>query len=338
MRPAGVLRGGIFAVLVLAMPLMTSAHWILNIAVFTVMYAGLALAWNLIGGFAGYPSLGHAAFFGIGAYVEAIWFNHHSVGAGYLPFFVLPIVGLAVAFAMLPVAWVALRTRADVFAIVTITLLFVVQTLAFNLHSVTEGSQGIGIHPPPFDPATYERPFYWAMAAIFLLAMIVTWLVQNSKTGLALLAIRGDEDRASGIGVHVTLAKLVAFFLSTALTAMIGAVWAYYVTFIYPQFAVDPLVTIGMVLMTFLGGRATLWGPVVGALILAPAQQYLAYQFGSSRLYLLAYAAVFLIVMVFLPRGIVPTLAEWRFSRRRAARAATAGIRPQSRRQQVTTP
>jgi branched-chain amino acid transport system permease protein len=110
---------------------------------------------------------------------------------------------------------------------------------------------------------------------------------------------------------------------------MIGAVWAYYVSFIYPQFAVDPLITIAMVLMTFLGGRATVWGPILGAFILAPTQQYLAYTYGASRLYLLAYAAVFLLIMLFLPRGIIPSIADRRFARRRKARvdvaAPTAG-------------
>ena len=93
---------------------------------------------------------------------------------------------------------------------------------------------------------------------------------------------------------------------------MIGGVWAYYVGFVYPQFAIDPLVTIGMVLMAFLGGRGTLWGPVLGAAILVPAQQFLAYRLGASQLYLLGYAAVFLVIMVLLPRGILPTLRRSR--------------------------
>jgi branched-chain amino acid transport system permease protein len=97
---------------------------------------------------------------------------------------------------------------------------------------------------------------------------------------------------------------------------MVGAVWAYYQTFIYPQFAVDPLITISVVLMTFLGGRATLWGPIVGAGILETGQQYLAYRLGGSQFYLIAYALLFLLIMLVLPRGIVPTIAE-RLSRRR---------------------
>jgi branched-chain amino acid transport system permease protein len=91
---------------------------------------------------------------------------------------------------------------------------------------------------------------------------------------------------------------------------MAGGVWAYYVGFIYPQFAVDPLITIGMVLMAFLGGRATLWGPVLGAFILVPAQEYFAQAFGASQLYLFAYAAVFLLIILFLPRGILPSISE----------------------------
>ena len=108
----------------------------------------------------------------------------------------------------------------------------------------------------------------------------------------------------------MTGVKLIAFAASVGITAMIGGVWAYYVGFVYPQFAVDPLVTIGMVLMAFLGGRATLWGPVIGAFILVPAQEYFAYQFGASRLYLIAYAAIFLIIMLLLPRGILPTITD----------------------------
>ena len=94
---------------------------------------------------------------------------------------------------------------------------------------------------------------------------------------------------------------------------MAGGVWAYYLSFIYPQFAIDPLVTIGMVLMTYLGGRGTLWGPVLGAFVLVPAQKYLAYRLGASDFYLVGYSGVFLVVILLMPRGILPSLAErWR--------------------------
>ncbi len=91
---------------------------------------------------------------------------------------------------------------------------------------------------------------------------------------------------------------------------MVGGVWAYYLTFIYPESSVDPLVTIGAVLMTFLGGRGTLWGPTIGAIVLVPAQQYMITRLGASQLYLVGYAAVFMVVLLLLPRGILPSLRD----------------------------
>jgi branched-chain amino acid transport system permease protein len=148
------------------------------------------------------------------------------------------------------------------------------------------------------------------MLGLLVLALVVCWWARGSKLGLALFAIRDDEDRARGLGQRVALAKLIAFALSAGLTAMVGGVWAYYLGQIYPQFAVDPLITIGMVLMVYLGGKGTLWGPVIGALVLVPAQQYMAYRLGGSQLYLIGYAAVFLVVMLVMPRGILPSLAD----------------------------
>src|SRR6185437_13496929 len=127
--------------------------------------------------------------------------------------------------------------------------------LAFNLHSLTNGAQGLVMPLPPFPNATFERPFYLAMVAVLALSVLCSWYVSTGRLGLMLCAIRDDEDRARGLGVHTTYAKLFAVAISAGLTAMAGGVWAYYIGFIYPQFAVDPLVTIGAVLMAFLGGR-----------------------------------------------------------------------------------
>jgi branched-chain amino acid transport system permease protein len=306
----------IFGVLV-AFPFLFTTQWVVNAAFFTLMYAAIATAWNLLGGYSGYLSLGHAAFFGIGAYAIGVWFTHAGIGAGYTPFFVLPVVGAAVAVGSIPIAWVALRVRAATFAIVTITLLFVVQQLAFNLHGITNGSQGLAVPAPRFPVATYERPFYLAMLAVLALAVLTCWWVRGSRLGLMLFAIRDDEDRARGVGIRTTSAKVAAFTVSVGLTAMAGGVWGYYIGFIYPQFAVDPLITIGAVLMAFLGGRGTLWGPMLGAFILVPAQQYLAYELGASQLYLVSYSAVFLVIILVLPRGILPSIADRRSGRPR---------------------
>lgn len=310
MSPWSIVRGGVFFGALAVLPFFGLAHWFLTLLVFVLMYATMSSAWNLVGGFAGYPSLGHAAFFGIGAYTMALVFQNKVLTSGYEPFLLLPVIAMIGALIGWPIGWVSMRTRADVFAIVTITFLFVVQTLAFNLHGITGGSQGIGLPIPPFSAKTFEIPFYYVLVLLLAVTMLITFGTMRSKIGLSLTAVRADEDKAMGIGVRVTGVKVLAFSVSVGITAMVGGVWAYFQTFIYPQFAIDPLLTIGIVLMTFLGGRATLWGPVLGAIILETGQQTLAYHLGGSQFYLIAYALVFLVIMLLLPRGILPTLED----------------------------
>jgi branched-chain amino acid transport system permease protein len=323
MTRAGLVRGTVFFGVLIVTPLFGLEHWALNMLIFALMYAIMSSAWNLVGGFAGYPSLGHAAFFGIGAYTMALIFKDHPpLTSGYEPFVWLPVVGLIAALIGAPIGAVSMRTRADVFAIVTITFLFVVQTLAFNLRGVTGGAQGLGLPIPPFDADSFEEPFYFVLVGLLAVAMGITFATMRSKVGLALSSIRADEDKARGVGVPVTGVKVLAFSVSVGLTAMVGGVWAYYQTFIYPQFAVDPLITIAIVLMTLLGGRGTLWGPVLAALVLESAQKYLAYTLGESQFYLIAYALVFLLTMLLLPRGVLPSISA--YLRRRRSRTPDA--------------
>ena len=150
----GVGRAAVIFGVLLAWPFVFTTPWVVNAGIFALMYAAVATAWNLLGGYSGYLSLGHAAFFGIGAYAIGVAFTHTGIGAGYKPFLVLPLVGVGVAIVSLPIAWVALRVRAATFAIVTITLLFAVQQLAFNLHSITNGSQGLSVPQPTFPVET----------------------------------------------------------------------------------------------------------------------------------------------------------------------------------------
>jgi branched-chain amino acid transport system permease protein len=164
--------------------------------------------------------------------------------------------------------------------------------------------------PTTFGVSTYDDPFYFAMLGLVVVALLLSWTILRTKLGLMLLAVREDEEKARGLGVRVTGSKLIAWWLHVFVTAMVGGVWAYYLTFIYPESSVDPLVMIGAVLMTFLGGRGTLWGPVVGALVLVPAQQYMLIHLGGSQLYLVGYAAVFMVVLLVLPRGILPSIRD----------------------------
>jgi branched-chain amino acid transport system permease protein len=299
----------VFAV-ALALPWIAPDPATTNIAVFTVMYIGLATAWNIMGGYTGYISLGHAGFFGFGAYTLGLLLAHLGVAAGYTPFLFVPVAGLATAVLAAGIGWFALRTRAATFVIVTIAFMFMLQLLAENLVGLTGGGGGLAYPTPTWNGDFYNTPFYYAMLVLATLSLGISWRIRRSKFGLGLLAIRDDEDKALAVGVPTRAFKLTAFIVSAALVGMIGGVYGYYVTYIYPQFVVDPLIGISMVLMVFLGGMGTLSGPVIGALILEPTQLSLAYNYGATRLYLVLYAAVFLAVILLLPRGIVPSLTE----------------------------
>jgi branched-chain amino acid transport system permease protein len=281
----------------------------INVAVFTLMYVGLASAWNIMGGYTGYISLGHAGFFGFGAYALGLGVAHLGIGPGYGPFALVPLTGLLTGLFALPVGWIALRTRAATFVIVTIAVMFMLQLAAMNLRGLTGGTGGLSLPVPRWSGDFYNTPFYYAMLVIAALTIAISWWIRRSKFGLGLLAIRDDEDKAMAVGVPTREFKLAAFVISAALVGMIGGVYAYYVTYVYPEFVIDPLTGISMVLMAFLGGLGTLTGPVLGALLVEPAQLSFAYNVGAG-LYLVFYAAVFLVVILLLPRGIVPSVRD----------------------------
>lgn len=308
--------------LALLFPLLFSNPTITTIAVFALMFAGAATGWNILAGYSGYIALGHGAFFGAGAYALAIMCQDWNVQGDYTPFLLLPLAGLVAAIVAVPLGWIALRTRRHTFVVVTIAIFFIMQLLAYNLRDLTNGSAGLSLPIPPWSGAAYNLPFYYATLAVLLLALGISWWIRHSKFGLGLLAIRDDEDRARGLGVKTWSSKLAAFVISAAIMGLMGGIYAYFVESIYPPVVFDPLFDIAIALMSFMGGLGTLAGPVLGALIVEPAQQYLALQYGASGLYLVLYGTLFLAVLLLLPEGIVPTLrrrwAGWMASRRSA--------------------
>jgi branched-chain amino acid transport system permease protein len=170
-------------------------------------------------------------------------------------------------------------------------------------------------------------PFYYVGLIILLLTLATSWWVRSSKYGLGLLAIRDDEDRARGLGVKAGPSKLLAFVISAFFVGMVGGLWAYYIESVFPQSAFNALFDVAIALMAFLGGLGTLSGPILGALILVPAQQFIASDQSVTEWYLLLYGAVFLVVILLLPEGIIPTArkrwTQWKVHR--VARGASAG-------------
>jgi branched-chain amino acid transport system permease protein len=307
----------------IAFPFVFSDPATTTIAVFTLFFAAAASGWNIFSGYTGYIALGHAVYFGIGAYAMALLCQAWNIPAGYAPFFLLPLAGLiAVAFAV-PFGWIALRTRRHTFVVITIATFFIMQLMAYNLRGITQGSAGLSL-PIPFDWSAdfFNLPFYFVALAILLLAFGTSWWVRNSKYGLGLLAIREDEDRALGLGVNTGPFKLTAFVLSAFFVGMVGALHAYFNSSIFPPFAFDALFDVAIALMAFLGGMGTLFGPILGALILIPAQQYLTIISGNTGYNLIVYGVIFLAIILLLPEGILPTLSKrwkkWKASRNRS--------------------
>jgi len=282
-----------------------------TIAIFTLLYATATVAWNIFSGYTGYIALGHAAFFGIGSYAIALMCAGWHVPGGYLPFFLVPVAGLITAAFAVPMGWISLRTRRHTFVVITIAIFFIMQPMAFNLRSITNGSTGLSLPIPSGWGLKFNFPFYYVALAMLIVAQIVSWWIRNSKYGLGLLAIRDDEDRALGLGVKTGPAKLAAFVISAFFVGMVGALHAYFQESIFPAFAFDPLFDIALALMGFLGGLGTLAGPILGALILEPTQRYFTMQFSANGYYLIIYGALFLAIILLLPEGIVPTLSKY---------------------------
>ena len=317
---------GLIAVVaaLLVFPQVFSNPAAITIAIFTLMYATATTGWNIFSGYTGYIALGHAAFFGIGSYAIALMCLDWNIPGGYIPFLLVPLAGLIAALFAIPIGWISLRTRKHTFVVITIAIFFIMQPMAFNLRSITHGSTGLSLPiPADWNRGFFNLPFYYVALAILIVAVAASWSIRRSKFGLGLLAIRDDEDRALGLGVKTGPSKLIAFVISAFFVGMVGALHAYFQESIFPAFAFDPLFDIAVALMGFLGGMATISGPILGALILEPTQRYFTMQFSSNGYYLIIYGALFLAIILLLPEGIVPTLGKY-WAKWRAMQAASA--------------
>jgi len=306
--------------LFVAFPLLFSNPAVTAIAVFVLIFAGAAMGWNIFSGYTGYISLGHATFYGIGAYILAFMCQVWNIPGGIIPFLLLPVVGLLTGLCSLPLGWIALKTKRYTFLVITIAIFSITSQLPNLLTGIIPGMSEILLPIPLWNGYIYNLPFYYVALILLLLAFSISWWIRHSRYGLNLLAIRDDEARAEGLGLKVGPLKLTAFMISAGFVGMAGAMTVYFIGFIAPTSAFDRSLNIAIPLMVFLGGAGTMWGPIIGAIIVVALQQYLTLQFGSQDWDLILYGVLFLATILALPEGILPTLA-----RRRAARESAWG-------------
>jgi branched-chain amino acid transport system permease protein len=304
-------------------PLVFTNPLVTEVGVYTLIFVVAAAGWNIFSGYSGYISLGHAVFFGSGAYFVAIAAKDWNL-TGASVFALLPLAGLLATVIAVPFGLIALRARRHTFVVITIAIFFIFQLMAFNL-SVTGGSSGVLAPSVNWEAATFNNPFYYVALALAAVTVALSWLVRGSRFGLQLLAIRDDEDRARSLGVRAMRVKLSAFVISAVPMGMAGGLWMYFTGQVLPQYGFDPAFDLVVALMAFLGGLGTISGPILGAILLEPLQQYLTLQFSVGYLYLIVYGALFLAVIMFMPRGVIPTVGELLASlRSRKDRASAA--------------
>jgi branched-chain amino acid transport system permease protein len=263
----------------------------------------------MFSGYSGYISLGQAVFFGCGGYTVALIAVHQNLKGG-ISFALLLVGGVVAAVVAVPFGLIALRVRRHTFVVVTIAMFFIFQLMAYNL-PFTNGNGGVSTPFATWNPATYNNPYYYAAFLVAIGAIVLSWLVRGSRFGLQLLAIRDDEDRARGLGVRTMRVKLTAFVLSGFVTGIVGGLYVLFIGEVVPPGGFNPAYDLSIALMAFLGGFGTLWGPVLGALILEPLQQELTQRFTNGYASLIVLGCLFLLVILFLPRGLIPTGKEW---------------------------
>jgi branched-chain amino acid transport system permease protein len=270
------------------------------------MYIAMASSWNIIGGYAGYTSLGHTVFFAVGAYFTGVLFVYYDVS----PFLTAPLAGLVSMAVGLLVGLISLRTRGPAFIISTIALVMLVK-ITFDNWDYIGGTNGMTM--PPILSISLELvkfPFYYYMLLIAMGAVYMSYRIRHSKFGLGLRAISQDEIKAEVAGIPTNYYKILAFGISGLFVGMAGGIWGYYLTYLKPNIFLLIIVAAQLVLMTVLGGKGTVAGPVLGATLFIAVNEFFVYKYGDTELNIVATGLVLALVLIFFPAGIVGTLKE----------------------------
>jgi branched-chain amino acid transport system permease protein len=315
-----VLAGAAFLI---AFPFASDDLFWQNMIILSTLFAIGAVGLNIISGWGGYISLGQSAFVGVGAY---------TVGLGALkiggdPFVWVPVAGLVAGLLALLMGLIAMRTRGHSFVILTIGFLFLLQLIAINWDELTNGTQGLSLPIPMWDVAYQYWPFYYALVGILGLSLLTAWRIRRTKFGTGLIAMREDEDKAATVGVNTPVYKMLGFVASGVFLGMAGGVYAYYLAFIDPRGMFDIVISVQIILCMLLGGRGTLWDPVLGAFLIEPLNELANQQMGGGNSRLLIFGGLMALVVLFLPRGIIPTLQERLTARRTRGQAGLVGAR-----------
>lgn len=277
-------------------------NYLLRVGTTMLMYCVLAMAWNFIGGFAGYPSFATAAFFGLGAYAGAI---AQSKGLPAVPAWLL--AGAVSALVALLLGLAVLRLRGHAFAIATLVVVELLREIVNGWVSLTGGGMGINL-PTAMSPQQGARHYFYAMLVLVVLTYLAMHAVAVRRLGFGLRCIKQNEDAASMVGVNTTVFKSLAFMLSAAFTAAAGAVYASWTAYIEPADVFDIMFSIKAIVMVLLGGAGTLLGPLLGAVTFLALDELVWRNFLTLHTGILG--VLIIVLILFLPMGL--TTFNWR--------------------------
>lgn len=308
-RPVVVRRMAQFAgvALLLALPLAVSDPFALRLLTVVAMYATLGTAWNILGGYAGQISIGHSIFFGLGAYTSTLL----GLRLEWSPWLGLPAGMLVAATVALLVGFPCFLLKGHYFVIATAVLAESVATL-FTAWETVGSALGLQLRIRPSSLANFQfheskAPYYYLSLGMLALALATAALVERSKLGYCLKAIREDEFAAMSLAINIRRYKLTAIALSAALTAMVGTFYAQFVLFVDPPSVLQLSLSVMIALVPILGGIGTLWGPVLGAAVLVPISELTRIHFsgGGRNLDLIVYGALIMAISVWRPMGLL---------------------------------
>ncbi len=292
--------------LLLIVPFAAGSNFVFHLFILICSYAALASAWNIVGGFAGQLSLGHAVFYGVGAYVTTLLLMQFELSP-WLGMFAGALVSTLLAVV---ISWPCFRLRGPFFALATIAVLEVIRLLVINQHEVTGGSAGLAV---PLKLGAEWMLFrarwpYLLIAFGFLaVTLLVSWKIKHSRLGYYLIAVREREDAAQAVGVNAVRVKLIAVMLSAALTSLIGSFHAMYLTFIEPGAMFSLELSIQIAMFALIGGLGTLSGPLVGTVLVLPLAELARGWLGDagSGVHGLVYGLVLVAFVLTIPQGLV---------------------------------
>jgi branched-chain amino acid transport system permease protein len=307
LRGPGTLWLGTLVLVVLMLPLVVSSSFVIDIFIRVLLFAFIGVAWNLMGGYAKQLSLGHAAYFGLGAYTSTILLIRFGVS----PWIGLLAGGVVAMLASLPIGAVCFRLRGPYFAIATIATAQVLMLLFLKFRDFAWGAEGTTMpnfgNAPLMMQFDVKAPYYYIAFAMLAIGLAITYAIERSWMGYYLVALGEDEDAAEAIGVNTLRVKRHIYMISAFLTALAGTFYVQYIYFIDPNTAFSFNVSVEAALVSIVGGIGTLWGPVVGTVLLEATSALLQSWLGSSHggVQLTVYSLILMAVILWRPSGLL---------------------------------